>query len=102
MGTVHCPEHPVLYGSWMGKTRAPAVFLEARSKEVADWIRSDPEGPFVDMEAEGHWNSWGFVEDETMLKADWHAVQHLCHESDFFVPRLTRQGMLQQAPLRML
>lgn len=105
----HYPEKPLMYGRWFGMYRAPVVFLEAPCKAVAEYLRSDPLGPWVCLSdiplqiplppAYNHWNFEATIE-ESVVRADWHAVPHLGDEAEVFVPRLAKQGRLLRAPPR--
>lgn len=107
----HYPEKSLLYGRWFGMYRAPVVFLEAACKAVAKYLRNDPLGPWVclsDLPLQfplspqyDHWNFTSTME-ESVARADWHAVPHLGTEAEVFVPRLAKQGRLIRAPPRVV
>lgn len=100
----HFLDRPVMYGGWFGRRRAPAVFLEAPCEEVLAYVQDDPEGPFVRVGEEQHWETFGFAKDkqESMFKLDWHTVPHLGPQAELFVPRAAKRGRLPRAPPRIL
>ncbi|CAE8615154.1 unnamed protein product [Polarella glacialis] len=126
------PDSPLLKGGRMAGQEAPLVFLLVPSSEqLAEYIRTDPAGPFAkpsfewparllaptsgqserrggDKEAslrEGHWADWGFEyssREPFLLKADWHSVQGWGEEFDIFVPRVDSITTVRRAPPRLL
>jgi len=87
--------------------RAPLVFMEAPSEELAQYLLEDPKGPFASLssaEGKGKWKEWDFTEDkkEDLNKADWHAVPHLPPSCSIFVPRRAVKAAVRRAPPRIV
>lgn len=112
----------------MGGKEAPAVFVSPESStDLAEYIRSDPTGPFAknkfswpdqlsqqqeEKNTELHtklskhpWAEWDFhfsQREPFLLKADWHSVHSWGKEARVFAPRMNEVITAQRAPIRLI